>query len=204
MHRVTLSAVSLMFAFAGAAFAEQKAGVTGECKDGTVTNAQSKEGACSSHGGVKSWHGPKPAAATERPADATGQCNDGTFSTAPSKSGACSGHKGVRDWYTNKDGPFPKKEATTEKAADKGSKDATSTGHEGVGGKTSGTRASTADRPDRAAGGGAGKVWVNTKSNVYHCEKDRWYGKTKSGEYMSEADAKAKGNHADHGKACSA
>lgn len=53
-----------------------------------------------------------------------------------------------------------------------------------------------------AAGGGAGKVWVNSKSKTYHCEGTKFYGKTKTGEYMTEADAKAKGNHADHGKAC--
>lgn len=53
-----------------------------------------------------------------------------------------------------------------------------------------------------APGGTHGQVWVNTKSHVYHCEGSKSYGKTKSGEYMTEADAKAKGNHADHGKAC--
>ena len=53
-----------------------------------------------------------------------------------------------------------------------------------------------------AAGGGNGKVWVNTKSKTYHCEGSKYYGTTKVGEYMTEADAKAKGNHADHGKAC--
>ena len=55
----------------------------------------------------------------------------------------------------------------------------------------------------QAPGGGAGKVWANDTSKVYHCETDKYYGKSKRGEYLTEADAKAKGFHAEHGKACS-
>ncbi len=69
--------------------------------------------------------------------------------------------------------------------------------------KTAATHAAKTAAPTAAAaGGGNGKVWVNTPSKTYHCEGSQYYGKTKAGEYMTEADAKAKGNHADHGKAC--
>ena len=36
---------------------------------------------------------------------------------------------------------------------------------------------------------GSGMVWVNTESKIYHKEGSRWYGKTKQGSYMTEADA---------------
>lgn len=49
--------------------------------------------------------------------------------------------------------------------------------------------ASTAQAP----GGGSGKVWVNKDTKVFHREGDRWYGKTKNGEYMTEKDALAAG-----------
>jgi hypothetical protein len=53
-----------------------------------------------------------------------------------------------------------------------------------------------------APGGGADKVWLNTSSNVYHCPGTKYYGTTKAGAYMTEAEAKAKGARPDRGKPC--
>ena len=123
------------------------------------------------------------------PAGSTGLCKDGTYTSNETKKGACSGHKGVKDWFGS-----PSKAAaeasTTEAPQSKPAAPAT---------KTPTTAPSTAP----AAGGGPGQVWVNTSSKVYHCQGTKYYGKTKQGEYMTEAAAKAAGNHADHGKACS-
>lgn len=45
---------------------------------------------------------------------------------------------------------------------------------------------------DIAAAKSSGKVWVNLDSKVYH-KSGRWYGKTKSGKFMTEDEAKAAG-----------
>jgi hypothetical protein len=44
--------------------------------------------------------------------------------------------------------------------------------------------------------GGPGMVWVNPRTKVFHRQGDRWYGKTKNGKYMTEADAVAAGYRA--------
>ncbi len=41
-----------------------------------------------------------------------------------------------------------------------------------------------------------GLVWVNTGSKVYHMSGGEYYGKTKQGKFMTEADAKKAGFHA--------
>src|SRR5439155_27323257 len=45
-------------------------------------------------------------------------------------------------------------------------------------------------------GGGHGKVWVNTETHVYQKEGSRFYGTTKKGKYMNEAEAIKEGNKA--------
>jgi hypothetical protein len=58
-----------------------------------------------------------------------------------------------------------------------------------------GTGTETATNPP-APGGGHGLVWVNSDSHVYHREGSHFYGTTKKGKYMTEADAIKEGNKA--------
>ena len=68
-----------------------------KCKDGTMYSGASRQGACSSHGGVAEWlTGNAP------PKGATAKCNDGTYYTKAEHQGACSGHKGVAEWLKKK------------------------------------------------------------------------------------------------------
>jgi hypothetical protein len=61
---------------------------------------------------------------------------------------------------------------------------------------------SQADGNKDTRGNPSAKVWVNTKSHVYHCPGTRYYGNTKSGEYMTQADAQKRGSRPANGKYC--
>ncbi|MGN7979912.1 DUF3761 domain-containing protein [Burkholderia sp. 22313] len=128
------------------------------------------------------------------PAGTTGLCKDGSFYSGASKKGACAGHKGVKTWY----GASAAAAAAASAPAAAPATAASAAAASGTAPAKSAT-ATTAAAP----GGGAGKVWVNDSTKVYHCSTDKYYGKTKHGSYMPEADAKAKGFHPSHGKACS-
>jgi hypothetical protein len=105
----------------------------------------------------------------------TATCKDGSSFSGTIRSGACRGHGGVQTWGDA--APAAAAPTTTETS------------------KPTPNSASS-----RAPG--TGQVWVNTTSKVYHCPGDRYYGKTKAGEYMTEAQAKSSGFRADHNKAC--
>ena len=98
-------------------------------------------------------------------------CKDGTPFEGTTLRGACRGHGGV------------------DKAASAGTPAAAATPAKPA---KPAAPATTAPAP----GGGAGQVWANEATKVYHCQGDRYYGRTKKGGYMSESDAKAKGFHA--------
>jgi hypothetical protein len=144
------------------------------------------------------------AAPADAPAGTTGLCNDGTYYSGPTKKGACRGHKGVKDWYAE-----PAAEATPPAAAapTTPAKPAAAPATPAAAPATPAAASPPASAAPKVAaapapGGGAGKVWVNKSTKVYHCPGDKWYGKTKEGEYLSQADAVAQGFKPDHGKAC--
>jgi hypothetical protein len=143
------------------------------------------------------------------PAGSTGVCKDGSYTNAAKKAGACRGHKGVQQWYA---ADSPAASATTGKAGNNTAAAAAPTPAASTPASTptpaaapahaSKPSSSTSTNVAAAPGGGPGLVWVNSSTNVYHCSGSRYYGKTKEGKYMTEAQAKAAGAHPDHGKAC--
>lgn len=152
------------------------------------------------------------------PAGSTGQCNDLSYTSVSMKIGACRGHKGVKTWYaaTSSASKASAKSAKTSQPTASATQATSSTPAASpapapakpTAAATSNSapapapKASSASSAAPAPGGGPGMVWVNTSSNVYHCSGTKYYGTTKAGKYMTEADAKAAGARPDHGKGC--
>ena len=119
-------------------------------------------------------------------ATVTATCKDGTSFTGTKRAGACRGHGGVQSWGEATSGAnAPSQPAGANAPSQPAAQPAPTTSQRAT--------------PTPA---GSGQVWVNTASKVYHCAGTRWYGKTKQGSYMSEAEARAQGARPDHGKAC--
>lgn len=135
------------------------------------------------------------------PSGSTGLCKDGTYYSGATKQGACRGHQGVKEWWGGTSAQAAKATAAAPAAAPApAEKPAAAPASKPASSPAPAPMSATAKAP--APGGGAGKVWLNSATNVYHCQGSKYYGTTKQGTYMSEADAKAKGARPDHGKPC--
>ena len=150
-------------------------------------------------------------AIAQAPAGSTGQCKDGTYTSAAKKAGACSGHKGVQTWFASGSAttpatapaPVPSSKSAAPPSSQSRPTTPAMTPPPAAGRTAPAAPASTSTASQApAAGGGPGMVWVNIPTKVYHCAGTRFYGTTKNGKYMTEAEATAMGARPDHGKPC--
>jgi len=153
--------------------------------------------------GVLTWQAGTAQAPAGAPSGSTGQCNDGSYTNAPSKRGACRGHQGVKAWFATASSSAPASTTAAPAPAPAATPAPARTPTPAPAPAAPAKTTTSASTKTAAPGGGPGLVWLNTSTNVYHCYGTRYYGTTKAGKYVSEADAKAAGAHADHGKACS-
>ena len=159
--------------------------------------------------------GPIASAQTQQPVTAT--CKDGTSFNGTTRSGACRGHQGVATWTTAAVGTSTTGTPTTgmapmantapgiAPAAPPPARTAIATPTTPPAGIPARESAGAMGTTNTAAAkmGGPGQVWVNSATKVYHCPGDRYYGKTKAGEFMSVTAAQAAGDRPAAGKACS-
>jgi hypothetical protein len=149
----------------------------------------------------------KPAKATStahhqatRPKNATGQCADGSYTTAHTKEKGCTNHGGVQTWFEETTASATSAAPVAAAAAPAPSAAPTPAARSTA---PAAAAAPAASAPAHAQMPTApGQVWVNTATKVYHCEGTKYYGNTKAGKFMSEAEAQAAGYHPDHGKPC--
>jgi hypothetical protein len=205
---------------------------TGQCTDGSYTTAKTQERGCTKHGGVKTWFGggaasaattaaPAPkASASEKtaapapkasasastgaaPKDATGQCTDGSYTTAKTQQRGCTKHGGVKTWYGAAAATAASAPAAPTSAAPTPPAPAAAAPAPAPTPAAAPARAAAPAQAAAQAPANPSDVWVNTSTKAYHCPGTKYYGTTKHGKYMSEADAKAAGFHPSYGKVCS-
>lgn len=186
MHTRSVVSVIAGFGYAGMAFAllppaDAPAGTTAICRDGSFFFGQSKSGACKTHGGVKTWY---------RVPDASAKGASTDSARAPSSPNPIVAARSIAE---SANAP-----PSTSTAPSRASVEAANASAQAVK-----PPANIAADQDPAPGGGSGLVWASDGSEVYRCEGDRLYGRTNSGKYMSERDAKSKGLKSQSGKACS-
>ncbi|GAA3748001.1 DUF3761 domain-containing protein [Terriglobus aquaticus] len=132
----------------------------------------------------------------QAPQGSTALCKDGTYSQAATRKQACKANGGVKTWFPT-DGGADKAPAGTLNAAP-GADQANMDGMTQKAPKRP-ARPTPAALPNggttrpQAPGAGPGLVWVDAKTNRYYCAADPNYGRTKTGKYVSESDAKTSG-----------
>lgn len=71
-----------------------------------------------------------------------------------------------------------------------------------TGGRIAGVFCVTLVLASTACAQDSSRVWVNTRSGVYHCPGTSAYGTTRRGEYLSESEARRRGYRANGGTTC--
>ena len=173
-------------------YAQDSAAHTALCKDGTYYDGTTHKGACKGHQGVKEWLDKAAAKSDAKSAPAAAATDDSTTKK----------HHKKKDAESTAASTAAAPAAATPAAAAPAATAATTTAAAKEEAHAKHTPPTPAKDIVAKPGGGAGLVWVNSESKVYHCQGDEWYGKTKQGSYMSAADAEKAGAHPAHGKAC--